>query len=106
MKVIFVKSFTAGDIEENVPPILNVTVEGKDYGILNFRNYYFCEKSNTLEGREGQVSTEVPNVYEQFNSTLFNCLVPFLEKSTSYKIYGKDSVSEFLKATKQFYGVM
>ncbi|MFQ9249548.1 MAG: hypothetical protein ACLR3R_20080 [Clostridium paraputrificum] len=107
MRFIFVKDFTKGNIEENVPPMLTVEVDGKDLEIMNFRNYYFCVSDNTLSGRDGQVSVETPNVYEQMNSTVFNCLVPYLVKDTSYVIRDAERVlDKFAEETKRYYGVI
>lgn len=107
MRFIFVKDFTKGNMEENIPPTLIVEVDNKDLSILNFRNYYFCVSDNTLAGRDGQVSVDTPNVYEQMNSTLFNCLVPYLLKDTSYVIRDSKRILEaFAEETKKFYGVI
>jgi len=107
MRFIFVKDFTKGNADECVPPMLTVEVDDKDYNILNFRNYYFCVSDNTLSGRDGQVSVDTPNVYEQMNSTVFNCLVPYLLKDTSYVLRDPERLMDkFAEETKSYYGVM
>lgn len=107
MRFIFVKDFTKGNIKENVPPTLIVEVDSRDLKILNFRNKYFCVSDNTLACKDGQVSVNTPNVYEQMNSTVFNCLVPYLVKDTSYVIRDSKRILEkFAEETKKFYGVI
>lgn len=103
MKFILVKNFTDVDLDSSSAPELHLEVEGKSYSIVNLRNLYFCEVSNTLAGREGQVQI-TDDIYSDAHSIIYNCLRPFLDSESSYTVLeNNDSVRNFLAASKKYY---
>lgn len=104
MKIIVVKHFLEGDVNECIPPKLEVEVGNKFYEIINFRNCYFCSSDNTLAGREGQVPVSEDS-YENIYATIIYCLAPLLDWSHAYEVEDdNDLAEEFVKSTKRYYG--
>lgn len=103
MKFIVVKNFTDVDFDSSSAPTLNLEVDRKDYSIVNFRGLYFCEVSNSLAGRSGQVKMEDVN-YDDITMMVYDCLRPFLKENESYMILdNNDTIRKFLSATKRYY---
>lgn len=104
MNFIIVKDFSIGDTMGCIPPTLIVEVDGKEYEILNFRNYYYCIKGNSLAGRGGQIPVDTPGIKEQFDRVICNCLANELESGRSYQVSDpSDAIAKFLEATESFY---
>lgn len=103
MKFIVVKNFTDVDLDSSSAPKLNLEVEGKSHSITNFRGLYFCETSNTLAGREGQIKIQDVN-YDDITMMVYDCMRPFLKENESYMIVdNNDMIRKFLSATKKYY---
>lgn len=103
MKFIIVKNFTDVDLDSSSAPELHLEVEGKSHSIINFRNLYFCETSNTLAGRSGQLRVEDVKC-DDITMIVYKCLKPFLKDDESYMVIDdNDNVRKFLVATEKYY---
>lgn len=103
MKFIVVKNFTDVNLDSSSAPELHLEVEGRCYSIVNFRNEYFCESSNTLAGSEGQVRMEKVD-YDDMATVIYKCLKPFLTEGESYMILDDNyTIKNFLASSKKYY---
>lgn len=99
---VMVKELIHGDSYEAIPPKLEVELNGKEFVLVNFRDYYFTTMENTLAGRAGQVDSSEAYDYE-VEDLIIECIQPLVSEKIKGIKDDKELALEFMTETSEFY---